>query len=750
LNHKSLSDKRIYSSIYTREHKSAALRKFLKRSIGARLQTGLTTTVAQSIHLFLKKQPLFCYYLADVGQIPPSTTFFHYNQSMSNQLIYETSPYLLQHAHNPVNWYPWGEEALQRAQIEDKPIFLSIGYAACHWCHVMEKESFEDPRIAEFLNQYFISIKVDREERPDLDSIYMSAVIAMTGQGGWPMSIFLTPLLQPFYGGTYFPPIRRYGMPSFFEVLQGIHRAWIEDHPNLLNAAHRLTEYLQSQTQFQSLSLSTNLPAKIQQASQKLIQTFNPQTGGWGHSPLFPQPMAIEFLLMQAQNGNAEALITAETSLKAMQRGGIYDVLGGGFHRYSTDEHWLVPHFEKMLYDNAQLARIYLHAYQQTNNPLYRETCQATLDFLLQELRNPQGGFYSSLDADSADGEGFYYTWEDAELHHFLTTQEYQALSQAFSISPNGCFQGRNILQWREQPILSIERSPTLQNAIQRLITIRQQRTRPAADDKILTSWNAFTAQTLAEAGRALQRPDYLAAAQQNLHFLLTNLRHNNRLLRSWRADHAHLDAYLEDYAALILALLATYQADFDPSWYHTAQLLAKQMVSIYADPQGGFFDVPQNASNLLLRPKDLQDNATPSGNALAALALLTLQTYGETYPEPTLPNDLTNHPLAFGYWLQVLTWLAGPVHQIALIWPSNETPPPQTLMALHAPYRPLTVIAASPLPSTNAIPLLQNRPLQNQSATLYLCQGFTCQNPINSWPSITNALNTKNLTKTD
>lgn len=664
---------------------------------------------------------------------------------MPNQLIRETSPYLLQHAHNPVNWYPWGQEALQRARDEDKPIFLSIGYAACHWCHVMEKESFEDPHIAELLNQHFISIKVDREERPDLDSIYMSAVVAMTGQGGWPMSVFLTPRLQPFYGGTYFPPTPRYGMPSFGQLLQAIQRAWMEDRPNLLNAAHHLTEHLQSLTQSSLVDLSQNLPAQIYQASQKLIQTFNPKTGGWGHAPLFPQPMTIEFLLMQAQSGNVQALNTAETALWAMQRGGMYDVLGGGFHRYSTDEHWRVPHFEKMLYDNAQLARVYLHAYQQTQNPLYRETCQSTLDFVLRELRSPQGGFYSSLDADSTDGEGFYYTWDDMELRRILTAQEYQALSEAFSISSNGCFEGRNILQWRTHPILDNARPHALQSAMQHLLAARQQRNRPTADDKILTSWNAFTAQALAEAGRALQRPDYLSAAQQNLHFLLANIYHNGQLLRSWRAGQAHLDAYLEDYAALILALLATYQADFDPTWYQTARTLADRMLNLYSDPQGGFFDVAANAGDLLFRPKDLQDNATPSGNALASLALLTLQAYGESDPALTLPADLTSYPLAFGCWLQVLTWLAGPVHQIALVWPSNDSPPLQALSALQKPYRPLTVLAAAPRTTPTPIPLLQNRPLQDQSATLYLCEGFTCQAPISGWSAIITALNAKN-----
>ncbi len=676
---------------------------------------------------------------------------------MTNQLIHETSPYLLQHAHNPVNWYSWNDSALQRARTEQKPIFLSIGYAACHWCHVMEQESFEDTSIAELLNLHFISIKVDREERPDLDNIYMSAVVAMTGRGGWPMTVFLTPDLEPFYGGTYFPPTRRYGMPAFAEVLLGIALAWKEDRTNLLLSAKQLSKHLQTQSQWKFSPAAPVSPSQaLNQATRQLTQTINPQTGTWGNAPLFPQPMTIEFLLQQATRGNQIALQCAETALQAMQRGGMYDILGGGFHRYSTDDQWLVPHFEKMLYDNALLARTYLHAYQQTSNPLYRDTCQATLDFILREMRSPEGGFYSSLDADSPEGEGFYYTWEENELRSALPQEEFSALITAFFLSNRPAFEGRHILQWRQSPLPRDQWPPTLQKALQRLLLLRQSRTPPSTDDKILTAWNALTIQTLAQAGQALSNPHYLNAAQQALTFLVTNLHPQDRLLRSWRAQQAHIDAYLEDYAALVLASLSVYQADFNPKWYQSAHSLTEEMINLYRDPQGGFFDVRADAPNLLLHPKEIYDNATPSGNALATLALLTLQAYGENpsvSPEEllqTLQSAIASHPLAFGCWLQALDWLAGPVKQIALLWPSNDPPPKKILSAIHSPYRPRTILAASSNSSEMLPPILHERPLHKQNPTLYICQDFTCQMPVSEWPTIVSTLNAKNLPTRD
>lgn len=367
---------------------------------------------------------------------------------MTNRLIHETSPYLLQHAENPVDWYPWGEEALQKARMEDKPIFLSIGYAACHWCHVMEEESFKDPSTASYLNQYFVPIKVDREERPDLDNLYMSAVVSMTGQGGWPMSVFLTPDLKPFYGGTYFPPVPRYGMPSFMEILQGIQRIWQTDRQNIDSVAQKIAEYLQETNQWNAFAEPQIQTDLLEEAARALIQYYDHQNGGWGRAPKFPQPMVIEFLLHRHLRNQPQAIETARHALDVMQRGGLWDMVGGGFHRYSTDSRWLVPHFEKMLYDNALLAQTYLHAYLLTGDYSYRYFCERTLEFILREMTHPTGGFYSSLDADSEGEEGKYYLWTKAEIMETIRNlPELDLFTSTFSLPEEGNFEGKIILQ---------------------------------------------------------------------------------------------------------------------------------------------------------------------------------------------------------------------------------------------------------------------------------------------------------------
>lgn len=669
---------------------------------------------------------------------------------MPNQLIHETSPYLLQHADNPVDWMPWTNETLVKARHEDKPIFLSIGYAACHWCHVMAHESFESPDIALLLNQSFICIKVDREERPDVDSIYMDAVVAMTGSGGWPMSVFLTPEGKPFYGGTYFPPFPRYGVPAFRDVIQAAARAWRDDHDEIRKSGENLTSHLASATYWKispGIEVRSNL---LEQSLQALLAGYDWQRGGWGRAPLFPQPMSIEFLLLQATRGNRQALEAARHSLGAMSRGGMYDVVGGGFHRYSTDDIWLVPHFEKMLYDNAQLAGVYLHAHLLTGDEGFRRVTQETLDFILRELTHPEGGFYSSLDADSEGEEGKFYVWSEAELRQILEPSgDFDLLAKIYPLSREGNFEGFTILQ-RHAGLgeLAVALNMSLNAAAarldqihSRLLAARSARVRPQTDDKILVSWNALALRTFAEAARYLNRPDYLAAAQRNASFLLASLHPADRLLRAWRAGRARHDAFLEDHAALILALLSLYQSDPDPRWYAAAEQLAGEMVSNFSDPAGGFFDTRPDENTLYIRPKNNQDNATPCGNSLAAVALLQLAEYNgksawrslAEAPFSALQDTIVRHPVAFGQWLQALDFLTGPVSQVVLVGTIGDPGLSSLQTELWRTYRPRLISAVTAPQPQGAPILLQDRPLINGQPAAYVCRSFTCQLPVTS-----------------
>ncbi|HLO14402.1 MAG TPA: thioredoxin domain-containing protein, partial [Anaerolineales bacterium] len=557
---------------------------------------------------------------------------------MANQLINESSPYLIQHANNPVDWYPWGEEALTKARTENKPIFLSIGYAACHWCHVMAHESFEDPETAALMNENFVNIKVDREERPDLDSIYMQATTAMTGSGGWPMSVFLTPDLRPFYAGTYFPPVRRYNMPAFKDVLQSLSKVWREERDEVDRVGSQVLQHIQPQMLGQAET--TLSPETLEAATKSLLESYDWGYGGWGSAPKFPQPMTIEFLLRRAladSPQHEQILKASQHVLNAMSRGGMYDVVGGGFARYSVDNFWRTPHFEKMLYDNAQLALVYLHGYLVSSEVRYRGVCEETLDFLLREMTHPNGGFYSSLDADSEGEEGKFYVWTHDEIQSILGP-DFDFFKAAYGITPQGNWEGKTILQRAlDDPSLAARFKldaeivhTKLAESHSKLLEVRNTRVRPGTDDKVLVMWNALALLAFAEAGRYLDRKDYLDAARRNARFLLDNLYITDRLLRSWREGQAKHNAYLEDYAGLILALLALYQSDSNQESYTTAQILADQMVAHFADPDGGFFDTRDDHEALLVRPKDIQDNATPSGNALAATALLQLATYGD------------------------------------------------------------------------------------------------------------------------
>jgi uncharacterized protein YyaL (SSP411 family) len=670
---------------------------------------------------------------------------------MSNQLIHENSPYLLQHANNPVDWYPWGEEALNKARSENKPIFLSIGYAACHWCHVMEHESFEDPETAALMNENFVSIKVDREERPDLDSIYMQATTAMTGSGGWPMSVFLTPDLRPFYAGTYFPPVPRYNMPAFKDVLLSLVRVWREEKQEIDRVTGQVLQYLQPPTATGAAGKSFTRET-LDAATQATLDLYNWSNGGWGEAPKFPQPMTIEFMLRRAAAdvpNKDQILKLCDHVLKAMSRGGMYDVVGGGFARYSVDNYWRVPHFEKMLYDNAQLALAYLHGYLVSGDARFRQVCEETLDFVLREMTDPHGGFYSSLDADSEGEEGKFYVWTESELEAVLES-DFEIFKAAYAVTPQGNWEGKIVLQralddstlaarFKLQPETV---SSKLAELHRRLLEARSKRIRPGTDDKILVMWNALMLSAFAEAGRSLGQQDYLEAAAHNARFLITHLQQNERLFRSWRAGQAKHNAYLEDYAALILGLLDLYQADFNTEWFSTASRLAGEMAEHFLDPNGGFFDTRDDHESLIVRPKDIQDNATPSGNALACEALLKLSAFTEEgryrdIAEKTLGQVVdfsTRYPTSFARWLCAADFALANVKQVAVMYEPGSENFHGLVKAIQSGYKPNQVVAAATVPPPpEAPPLVNDRPLKDGRTTVYVCEGFVCKNPVTS-----------------
>lgn len=668
---------------------------------------------------------------------------------MANRLVESQSPYLLQHKDNPVDWYPWGEEALEKAKQEDKPIFLSIGYAACHWCHVMAHESFEDPEIAKIMNEHFVNIKVDREERPDLDNIYMKAVVAMTGQGGWPMSVFLTPEGEPFYGGTYFPPQRRGNMPSFQQVLTSIARAWDEDREQLLESSAKITQHLQT-TQTQGGGEGEINKAYLENIVQRLYAGYDWVNGGWGQAPKFPQAMTIDFLLAQSTRGNQDALDMATHVLTAMAKGGMYDVVGGGFSRYSVDQFWLVPHFEKMLYDNALLSSAYLHAHLLTGNPRFKGICERTLDFVARELRHEKGGFYSSLDADSEGEEGKYYLWTKAELEALLPDpDERELFMTAYDVSEEGNFEGKTVLQRArsdeelaqstEFDLKQVEEA--LHELHNRLYQAREERVRPATDDKVLTAWNGLMLRAFAEAGRYLDQPRYTQIAQKNADFLLNALqREDGRLFRAWRQGETSQPGYLEDYGALILGLLSLYQTDDQVKWYRTARTLTEDMLDLFYDPQEGFFDTGHDHEKLLYRPQEIQDNATPSGSSLAATALLLMAGYEINLDWHDIAADMIEsqlelykrQPVGFGQWLQAADLELGPLQEIAIVGPESDRSRQMLVDLMWDTYRPRAIGAVSDLPVSDQAPtVLHDRPMQDGNATAYICQGTLCKPPI-------------------
>jgi uncharacterized protein len=698
-------------------------------------------------------------------------TFGDYHRPMPNRLAGETSPYLLQHAHNPVDWYPWGPEALAAARDRDVPIFLSIGYAACHWCHVMERESFEDLATAADLRRDFVAIKVDREERPDLDQVYMAAVQAMTGGGGWPMSVFLTPDGTPFYGGTYFPPTPRHGLPGFRQVIAGVAEAWRDRRSELEGSGAKLVEALveaSRQTGQTDGDLGAGLTAApLDDAMAALARSFDRINGGWGGAPKFPPSMTLEFLLRRvagrdhgASSETAE-IDMARRTLDAMAAGGIHDQLGGGFHRYSTDARWLVPHFEQMLYDNAQLARVYLHAWRVTGETRYREVARGTLDFMARDLRRPDGTFAASLDADTEGVEGATFTWSAAEVREALATADGDAhtielFAAAYGITDTGNWEGTTILsrvrgdaELADRFGLSVEAvEERLAEARTVLLTARSRRAQPARDDKALAAWNGLAIGAFADAAAAFPEPAatmYREIAEGAVGALLAGLLGpDGRLRRSWKDGRATADGVLEDHAHLAGGLLALYEATFDERWFVAGRTLADEILERFADPAGGFFDTADDAESLITRPKDLQDNALPSGGAMAATVLLRLAALtGEDRYRGAAERAIRgvveiapHHPTFFGQWLIAIDLAARPIVEVAIVGRPGDPARDALVEVARAGLPTHRVLAvgtgegAERGPPT-AVPLLADRVAIDGRPTAYVCRGFVCRLPV-------------------
>jgi uncharacterized protein YyaL (SSP411 family) len=654
---------------------------------------------------------------------------------MANRLAHETSPYLLQHSENPVDWYPWGDEALQRAREDDRPVLLSVGYSACHWCHVMERESFEDPETAAYMNENFVNIKVDREERPDVDALYMEAVQAMSGQGGWPMTVFLDPDGVPFYGGTYFPPDESRGMPSFRMVMEAVVEAFAGRREEIRGRAEETRIRLGAVGRIEPAP-ETPEAAALEQAVRALRDSADMERGGIGSgAPKFPPASALELLMAtraRSDGGNsADAVV--ETTLDAMIAGGIYDQIGGGFARYSVDADWLVPHFEKMLYDNALLARAYLHGWQALGHERWRRACEETLDWALREMRGPEGGFYSALDADSEGEEGRFYVWTPGQLREALG-DEVADVAAHYGVTEAGNFEGRSVLHLpggADGP-----EPPGLAAARALLLEARERRPRPGLDDKRLTSWNALAIAALAEAGAVLRRPDYLEAARGCAEFVLGELSDGEgRLLRTYKDGEGRLNAYLEDHAFLLEALLALYEATFEPRWYERARELADATIARFGDSErGGFYSTSNDHEGLIARRKEIGDHPIPSGNSSAAMGLLRLAALsGERSYEREAEGVLRlfsapamRHPDGFAHLLRALDFHLAPTREVALAGEGLEP----LAAVVRAELRPHLVLAGGP-EGSDTPELLAARTTIDGRAAAYVCERFSCRAPV-------------------
>lgn len=666
-------------------------------------------------------------------QAPPKFT---------NKLIDETSPYLLQHAHNPVEWYPWGEEAFAKAKAEDKPVLVSIGYSACHWCHVMEHESFEDEKIAAIQNEHFVNIKVDMEERPDVDQIYMNFVQLTTGRGGWPMNVFITAEKLPFFGGTYFPPTQRYNMPSWPQVLNSIADAWKDKRDDLLGSANEIVTELRrmSVTEMSTGGLDEKL---LENAYQSFVKSFDAKNGGFGGAPKFPASMALEFLLRYwKRTGDDGALEIVKKTANRMAHAGIYDQLGGGFHRYTVDAIWLVPHFEKMLYDNAQLIKVYLHLYQaarssKSEGDHFKRIATETLEYVIREMTDATGAFYSTQDADSEGEEGKFFVWTPEEIAEVLGENDAAEFCSVYDISADGNFEGHNIPNLRGGTFGdkdgAEEQAGRLRSSREKLFEHRENRIKPFRDEKVLTAWNGLMLAAFAEATAVFDDEKYLAVAKKNADFLLANMLHDGtRLYRTWKDGKAKLNGYIEDYANLADGLIELYQASGEDKYLHAAKEFADTMITEFWDEEsGGFFFTSNDHEELIVRNKDFVDNATPSGNAAAADVLLKLsKLYGEDkyarFAMTTLrlaSQQVKRFPNGFGRTLATIEFSMASVKEIALVGDAVEL-----TREIWADYRPFKVVAKG-----GDVPLLEGRSEVDGKAAAYVCEDFVCQRPVTS-----------------
>ena len=662
---------------------------------------------------------------------------------MSNRLASETSPYLQQHKDNPVDWYPWGDEAFAHARADDRPVLLSVGYSACHWCHVMAHESFENLEIASLMNRLFVNIKVDREERPDVDSIYMQAVQGMTGQGGWPMTVFLTPGGVPYYGGTYFPPADRMGMPAFPKVLQAAADAYRTRRAEIDSAGVRMREALQP-AQLPAGEQVT--AAQLDDAAAQLVQQTDRRHGGFGDAPKFPHPMALDLMLRRHRATGDQALWDAAIiTLDAMGRGGLFDQVGGGFHRYSVDAHWGVPHFEKMLYDNAQLAPAYLHAYQLSGRDDMREVCTRTLDYLAREMLLPEGGFAASQDADSPGGEGAFFVWTPAQLRDVLGDDDAALAARVFGVTDSGNFEhGATVLSMPYALDRLAEMTGTPPSQVHervhrirsRLYEARASRPAPGRDGKVVTAWNALAVSAFAEAGAALQRPEYVTVAGGAADFLLTELVHDGAVLRTWKDGRAHVTGFLEDAALLADALITLYEASGEPRYFGAASAIAAQIVDRYRSDDGSYYDTAADSEELIARPRSIDDNPVTAGQSAAASAFLRLhaltgeerwRTHAMEIVTP-LAHLVPRAPLALASLAAAAEFSLGPVREIAIAGDPRWDSTRRLVGTVWEQFRPLRVLAWG---LADGVPLLSDRPPRDGAATAYVCSGFVCEAPV-------------------
>jgi len=655
-------------------------------------------------------------------------------------LTQETSPYLLQHAGNPVDWYPWGGEALSRAKAEDKPILLSIGYSACHWCHVMAHESFENDEVASLMNENFINIKVDREERPDLDTVYMEAVQAITGRGGWPLTVFLTPEGEPFFGGTYFPPEDSRGLPGFSKVLRAVSSAYHNRREEVTGAVQQITNALTTRKNTRE-SEDDLKPGILNDAHATLVSSYDTTNGGFGQAPKFPQPMVLEFLLSYfLRTGNRTSLDMVVNTLEKMARGGVYDQIGGGFHRYSTDNHWLVPHFEKMLYDNALLARLYLRAYKITASPLFKRIVEETIDYVLREMTSSDGAFYSTQDADSEGEEGRYYTWTPEEIEKVVGKERGKILCDYYGVTPNGNFEGRNILH-------VIHESATGHSAVKQVQTMLlkegEKRVKPGRDEKAITAWNGLMLAALSEAANMLDREDYLEAALTNGKFLLEKLSNDGKLMHTYKDGKSRIDAYLDDYALLIEGLLKLHEASLEGKWLQEATRLGSVMVRDFWDESAGkFYDTSGRHQSLFIRPGNSYDGALPSGASAATMALLKLSRLSDnrrfehiaSISLKSVSGSLADYPQGHGNWLSALDLLLNNRREIVVVGTRNSPQTKALLKIILNSRLPDQVFAAvdpdDPFPARD-IALLKDREMKNGQPTVYVCENYSCHTPL-------------------